>query len=353
MDFEELLAAAPPNPPEEMGAAEAGEGEEKCGGGGGDAEEALLTALTAATAALEAAAEVAESDDDETVAALRAEVASLREALQVTVAANAALRAEGGNEERAESACELGCEHYKRRCALVAPCCNKVYSCRLCHDEVEHDAQPDVKQKHKVDRRAVQEMVCLVCDARQPVAGECAQCHAVMARYVCLQCKLFDDEGLVKKIFHCDDCAICRVGPRENYFHCHGCGMCLSTEMRDHRCHQESMHQNCPVCQEYLFDSRTSATVLECGHTMHVQCRNDMIRARQYVCPVCSVSIVDMSATWAEMREVIALTPMPEECKMIVRILCNDCNQETDTDFHIDGLECRNETCGSFNTRRV
>jgi hypothetical protein len=53
------------------------------------------------------------------------------------------------------------------------------------------------------------------------------------------------------------------------------------------------------------------------------------------------------------MREVIALTPMPEECKMIVRILCNDCNQETDTDFHIDGLECRNDTCGSFNTRRV
>ena len=86
---------------------------------------------------------------------------------------------------------------------------------------------------------------------------------------------------------------------------------------------------------------------------MHVQCRADMIAARQYVCPVCSVSILDMSATWAAMREVIALTPMPEEYRMTVKILCNDCNRESETDFHIDGLECRNAACGSFNTRRV
>lgn len=29
----------------------------------------------------------------------------------------------------------LGCQHYKRNCALVAPCCSKVFTCRLCHDD--------------------------------------------------------------------------------------------------------------------------------------------------------------------------------------------------------------------------
>ena len=31
----------------------------------------------------------------------------------------------------------LGCRHYRRRCMLVAPCCDKPYVCRLCHDEAE------------------------------------------------------------------------------------------------------------------------------------------------------------------------------------------------------------------------
>jgi hypothetical protein len=34
-------------------------------------------------------------------------------------------------------------------------------------------------------------------------------------------------------------------------------------------CVQNSMHQNCPVCFEYLFDSVRPITVLLCGHTIH------------------------------------------------------------------------------------
>lgn len=30
----------------------------------------------------------------------------------------------------------LGCKHYKRNCKLVTPCCNKLYTCIRCHDEV-------------------------------------------------------------------------------------------------------------------------------------------------------------------------------------------------------------------------
>lgn len=30
----------------------------------------------------------------------------------------------------------LGCEHYKRNCKLVAACCNRLFTCRFCHDKV-------------------------------------------------------------------------------------------------------------------------------------------------------------------------------------------------------------------------
>ena len=42
-----------------------------------------------------------------------------------------------------------------------APCCNKTYPCRLCHDE---------KETHEIDRFAVKEVVCRKCDKRQPVS---------------------------------------------------------------------------------------------------------------------------------------------------------------------------------------
>lgn len=44
----------------------------------------------------------------------------------------------------------LGCQHYQRKCALVAPCCSQVFTCRLCHDDV---------CDHKMDRYA--RMRCL------------------------------------------------------------------------------------------------------------------------------------------------------------------------------------------------
>lgn len=32
------------------------------------------------------------------------------------------------------------------------------------------------------------------------------------------------------------------------------------------------MHQNCPICFEFLFESVDPTTVLRCGHTIHTQC---------------------------------------------------------------------------------
>ena len=57
----------------------------------------------------------------------------------------------------------LGCPHYRRRCAVVAPCCERTYTCRECHDEAEAD--------HDLDSKLVETMLCMECNCRQPAAG--------------------------------------------------------------------------------------------------------------------------------------------------------------------------------------
>ena len=70
----------------------------------------------------------------------------------------------------------------------------------------------------------------------------------------------------------------CRVGGRDRFFHCHTCGCCYAVELRNnHRCIQGSMHQNCPVCQENLFNSTSECRVLRCGHTMHRDCLRALV----------------------------------------------------------------------------
>ena len=55
----------------------------------------------------------------------------------------------------------------------------------------------------------------------------------------------------------------------------------------------------------------------------------------------------------------IALTPMPEEYANVkVKVLCNDCHEESMVKFHIFGHKCSSEkddgvVCGSYNTRRI
>ena len=73
------------------------------------------------------------------------------------------------NEEREE----LGCEHYKRHCRLVAPCCAKVYNCRLTRKIAEHSmlmilrfCHDEAEPTHSLDRKKVEEVECLKCNAR-------------------------------------------------------------------------------------------------------------------------------------------------------------------------------------------
>lgn len=242
-----------------------------------------------------------------------------------------------------------GCTHYKRKCALLAPCCGIFYPCRFCHDEVHELRQRDAKKIHKMDRHAVTVVKCMRCGMEQAPAQECAGCHVVMGAYFCGVCNLFDDVD--KGQWHCDQCGICRVGGAGAFIHCDVCNACLKP---GHDCVAGKLSGVCPVCYENLFDSRTPAITLQCGHTMHDKCQMDMLQANSYKCPLCSKSMVNMKRQWRSLDVEIALTPLPPPHDwQWERVLCHDCGKESDTLFHFVGMKCRSAGCGSYNTRRV
>ncbi|KAG0711018.1 RING finger and CHY zinc finger domain-containing protein 1 [Chionoecetes opilio] len=115
----------------------------------------------------------------------------------------------------------LGCDHYRRKCKLVSPCCKNNYICRFCHDEGEN---------HALDRPNITQVECLVCNKMQPFSQTCANCGIIFGNYFCEKCKLFGDEDL--GMYHCEGCGLCRVGGRDKFFHCDICELCLPTDIK-------------------------------------------------------------------------------------------------------------------------
>ncbi|XP_030514955.1 probable E3 ubiquitin-protein ligase RZFP34 isoform X2 [Rhodamnia argentea] len=213
-----------------------------------------------------------------------------------------------------EKGCSLfGCSHYRRRCRIRAPCCNEIYDCRHCHNEANNSINVDQKDRHDMPRHEVSQVICSLCGTEQQVQQFCINCGVCMGKYFCATCKLFDDDTS-KKQYHCSGCGICRIGGSENYFHCYKCGCCYSILLKNsHPCIEGAMHHDCPVCFEYLFDSRNDVTVMPCGHTIHQNCLKEMRDHFQYACPLCSKSVCDMSKVWEKFDSEIAATPMPEQ----------------------------------------
>jgi hypothetical protein len=56
------------------------------------------------------------------------------------------------------------CVHYERNCNVVAPCCNRVVGCRICHDELSPAGHPPM------NRFLIREIVCKNCNTRQPAS---------------------------------------------------------------------------------------------------------------------------------------------------------------------------------------
>ncbi|XP_039606786.1 RING finger and CHY zinc finger domain-containing protein 1 [Polypterus senegalus] len=232
----------------------------------------------------------------------------------------------------------FGCEHYKRNCLLKAPCCSKLYVCRLCHD---------AKEQHVMNRFKVKDVQCASCLRTQKAQQTCESCGIVFGEYYCNICHLYDAD---KQQYHCDPCGICRIGPKEKYFHCVKCNLCLAIDLEgNHKCVENVSRQNCPVCMEDIHTSRIGAQVLSCGHLLHKTCYEDLAKYKEYRCPLCKHSAWNMENCWEEMDKEISQTPMPSEFQnATVQILCNDCQTHCTVIFHVLGLKCSN--CGSYNT---
>ncbi|PIN09037.1 Zn-finger protein [Handroanthus impetiginosus] len=247
---------------------------------------------------------------------------------------------------------EYGCSHYRRRCHIRAPCCNEIFNCRHCHNEAKNNICIDQKLRHDLPRHLVEKVLCSLCDTEQEVQQVCKNCGVCMGRYYCGICKLFDDDTS-KEQYHCDGCGICRIGGSNNFFHCNKCGCCYSSLLKSsHPCVERAMHQDCPVCFEYLFESRNDVIALLCGHTIHKTCLEEMQEHFQYACPICSKSVCDMSKVWEKFDLEIAATPMPPYCEnKMVWILCNDCGCNSEVKYHVVAHKCPN--CKSYNTRQT
>jgi RING finger/CHY zinc finger protein 1 len=74
-------------------------------------------------------------------------------------------------------------------------------------------------------------------------------------------------------------------------------------------------------------------------------------------CPLCKKSVhsEDQRAYIIQYMDLeVQRTPMPEEYRQKrVKVVCNDCEQESVTPFHIVGLKCCGESCGSYNTVKI
>ncbi|KAL5227385.1 hypothetical protein ABZP36_015650 [Zizania latifolia] len=245
---------------------------------------------------------------------------------------------------------QYGCAHYRRRCHIRAPCCNGIFDCRHCHNEVKNSIKIDTMKRHELPRHEVQQVICSLCGTEQEVRQVCVNCGVCMGKYFCEVCKFFDDD-VSKQQYHCNGCGICRIGGRENFFHCSKCGCCYSVVLKNsHACVEGAMHHDCPICFEYLFESTNDVSVLPCGHTIHVKCLKEMEEHCQFACPLCSKSVCDMSKAWERLD--IELATISDSCdNKMVRILCNDCGATSEVQFHLVAHKCQN--CKSYNTRQI
>ncbi|KAH9608672.1 hypothetical protein KSS87_021889 [Heliosperma pusillum] len=237
----------------------------------------------------------------------------------------------------------FGCKHYKQNCKLVATCCNRIFTCRRCHDEEIHD--------HAMDRKSTAQMMCMKCLEIQPIGRTCStpSCNEYsMARFYCRFCRLFDDE---REIYHCPYCNLCRVGKGLgiDYFHCMKCNACMGRSLTVHKCIEKCIEDKCPICQEDMFTSTDPVKSLNCGHVMHSTCFQDYT-CMKYTCPICSKSLGDMQVYFKMLDALLAEEKMPEEYSGQTQgILCNDCANKGTAPFHWLYHKC--SCCGSYNTR--
>jgi ribosomal protein S27AE len=117
-----------------------------------------------------------------------------------------------------------------------------------------------------------------------------------------------------------------------------------------HKCLENTLDRDCPICLGYLFTSTQPVIFLGCGHPVHSECLIKYQRT-SIACPECRKTFLSKSDQEMVRQEFILLKnaqPMPLEYVFPVRIFCNDCGKTTITDNHFLGWVCGE--CGFINT---
>ena len=232
------------------------------------------------------------------------------------------------------------CPHYFRNCKFISPCCNKIYTCRFCHNENE--------PSHEINRFDVKEIVCAKCNAQQPVSNKCVSCEIEFARYFCKICNFFDDR-IERNYFHCDKCGFCRVGNDGKYIHCDTCNTCVVDNKEAHICRKDAFHTECPICLDDIFNSIRQSFIMPCGHAIHEDCLISYTDNYKINCPLCRKSLYigeALEKITKYIDEQIEKNPIDEE--HLVDIRCNDCDFRGEVKYHYYGLKCGG--CGGYNT---
>lgn len=228
------------------------------------------------------------------------------------------------------------CQHYKRNCKILAPCCQEYFDCRLCHDAA---------QTHTIDRYAIKTVQCNFCNMIQDKSIQCKNCQQAFSEFFCNICNFWTEFPIV----HCEKCNTCYKESIQERFHCETCNLCFLGSGDTHVCSKKKVDPDseCCVCLERLYYQTNAAVTLKCGHWIHSKCLNGMIINNQHQCPLCKKTMIDVD--WAKYKSLIAsiTIPMEQEAKD-VELLCNDCLHKSSTIFHPIAMECLN--CGSFNT---
>lgn len=247
----------------------------------------------------------------------------------------------------------LGCPHYARACKLRHPVSGRLYTCRLCCEQERE--MPSKDQDEPLDRYAVQEVMCMKCNALQPADDRCVnpKCESndkPFAQYFCKICHLYDDRP--RPIFHCPYCNTCRMGQGLgiDFRHCMRCNACVSLDDHEHRCIPQKLQGSCPICHESLFQSTKPLRGLKCGHVMHLSCFTDYRRGQRYTCPLCMKSMEDMTDYFALLDAAVRMQPMPMAyASAMSNVYCQDCEKTGQCRYHFVGQKCPH--CGSYNTR--
>ncbi|KAI0485428.1 hypothetical protein F4859DRAFT_470924, partial [Xylaria cf. heliscus] len=238
----------------------------------------------------------------------------------------------------------LGCAHYRRNVKLQCSTCDRWYTCRFCHDNVED---------HILIRKETRNMLCMFCGTAQRASQTCVSCEAPAARYYCGICKLWNDDP-DKPCYHCSDCGICRIGHGigKDFYHCKKCCACISISTQsDHKCIERSIDCDCPICGDYMFTSPKRVCFMKCGHSIHQDCLDEHQKT-SYKCPICNKSLLNMESQFRNLDLSIQAQPMPPEFKDTRAIvLCHDCSAKSSTMYHWLGLKCG--VCQSYNTAQL